>query len=194
MDLVLDTIWDHHLLTMAGVYVVLWGVIYAPAHLLLGHLTRPQARAQTVALSLMIALIPWLGVKLAVHEYLGGHAIAIAQHMPAKHPQLAEYERARAAHDLRALNRWATFNRDPVDAGVIVKTQVALAKLPSSAFKANLEKELATGYLSKARFEASALSIINISVNELGVDPALMDLASQVPGSRPSAHQNDTAK
>jgi hypothetical protein len=194
MSFVLDTIWNHHLLAMAGVYVVLWGVIYALAHLMLGHLKQPQARAQTVSLSLMVALLPWLGVKLAVHEYLGGHAIAIAQQMPAKHPQLAEYERARAAHDLQALNRWAQFNRDPVDAGVIVKTQVALDKLPPSMFKSNLEHELATGYISRARFEASALSIINIAVNELGADPALVDLATQIPRSKPSSAQKETAK
>lgn len=163
----LSLLWDHNLATMAGLYVLLL-VLVNLALFSIWRPKRPQARYNAIALTLMLALIPWLGVKVLIHAKLGGQAMAIAQQMPSEHPQLAVFKKARAEFDVSALNSWAAANRDPVDAKVIRLTQLAIEKLPPSSFKAQLEAELATGYLSKARFEASALSIIRLSAKELG--------------------------
>lgn len=183
MRTLLDLIWDHHLLTMTGVYLV----FLAGVHALIRTFWRPrdpQVRAQLTALAIMVALLPWLGTKLVIHSYAGGHAIAIAARMPASHPQLEAFERFRAAYDVPALNRWARNNRNPVSAGIIAKTQAALEKLPASTFKTQLEEGLATGYLSAERFEASALSIIQISAKELATDQTLRDLAAELPPTK----------
>jgi len=175
----LDLIWNHHLATMTVAYVGFLTLVLLAVYAV-WRPTRHHAHANAVALSILLALLPWSGLKLVIHEYLGGFALAIARRMPPEHPQLTEFERARKAHDLPALKAWARFNSDPVDARVIVKMQAALTRLPASSFKAQLERELATGYLSRARFEASALSIIQISIKELGDSPTPVNLATKV--------------
>lgn len=177
MHLFLNLLWNYHVPTMAGVYALLVFIVYAGARTV-AKPKRPQARAAAAVLSMMIALLFWVGIKIACHTHLGGEALAVARSMPAGHPQLAEFQRVRDAYDIEGMKKWARFNRNPVDAGVIVKTQAALDKLPPSMFKTQLQAELATGYLSELRFQAAALSIIQISMNELEDAP---ELATETP-------------
>lgn len=175
MRFVLDLIWNHHVLTMASTYVVLCLIVLAFVA------RRGRARIQAaegITLALLFAFAPWLAIKIGVHEYLGGHAISIAARMPVDHPQLAVYERAREVYDVSAMSRWARYNRDPVGADALLRLKAALEKLPPSAFKHELEAEIATGYVSKARFEAAALSIVQMSLREMGIDPAFVDASS----------------
>lgn len=180
MNRLLDFLWDNHFLFMAGAYLVLLVLVIPPVSMIWAPRNHAD-RSNVFAVAPLAALVPWLAVKVLVHEHFGGLAVAIAERMPPEHPQIEVFNAAREAYDIAGLNQWANFNRNPVDAGVIVKTQAALSSLPSSTFKTQLQEELATGYLGQMRFEAAALSIIQISVKELGQDPALLELIQHAP-------------